>query len=556
MSNLCNAAAVAAATSPSLPPAPLARIWIRSLATATSSATTRKSTTLSSTTVAVGLATTASTEDVSDAHLSQANTDTTNNFKYEPSMFGKSMFDALKVLAQSQVEEAKTSPSSDNYDDDDHHDYHYDRQWVQLWEDGDETGTSVKDNTLEPLQDQATTSTATIPENEYRVLLEPALAQSSPALAAPPQQAKEDLAHPTRRKQRQGYIIPMGRARAFAAWGATACPTTMKPYTPNLNPKKPFTQLAVVGLVLDSTGRHVLLTRRPSYMRSFPGAWVLPGGGWDAATDDSLADALQREVWEETGLQLYQDKDNADFDTEAATTPAASKAQEPICLWESVFPTDPAHPGPIKAHHLVVFHRAFVKAPQKQSAIDDTASSPKSTTSRLPPLKLQTSEVDSALWLSVEDFCKVMERMKQLGGPAPVAPEGIHRNDKDIGTDHKNQTDDDTSSLLPPLPSVTVYMANGTTQEISLDTLVGIYPQRERHNCPPQPPAPHQHPSSSDQQPPKQQQQWCGIAQGSFFALEELLLHQQLEKKTSASTTTGISCTAADGPSSWATSRV
>ncbi|KAJ1626435.1 NUDIX hydrolase domain-like protein [Pavlovales sp. CCMP2436] len=60
-------------------------------------------------------------------------------------------------------------------------------------------------------------------------------------------------------------------------------------------------RLAAVAVARDPFGR-VLLTRRPASMRTFPGAWVLPGGAVDAG-DASVVDAALRELREETGIE-------------------------------------------------------------------------------------------------------------------------------------------------------------------------------------------------------------------------------------------------------------
>ena len=47
----------------------------------------------------------------------------------------------------------------------------------------------------------------------------------------------------------------------------------------------------------------MLLTRRAAHMRTFPGVWVPPGGGVEAA-DAGLAHAALRELAEETGVAV------------------------------------------------------------------------------------------------------------------------------------------------------------------------------------------------------------------------------------------------------------
>ena len=79
------------------------------------------------------------------------------------------------------------------------------------------------------------------------------------------------------------------------AHGAMPCPASASVE------QHPSPRLAAVALVVDSVRRCVLLTRRPRAMRTFPGAWVLPGGAVDAA-DASTAAAAVRELAEETGL--------------------------------------------------------------------------------------------------------------------------------------------------------------------------------------------------------------------------------------------------------------
>jgi 8-oxo-dGTP diphosphatase len=62
----------------------------------------------------------------------------------------------------------------------------------------------------------------------------------------------------------------------------------------------------VSGLILDSSGR--AFVHRRSWERAFlPGAWDLAGGHVDSG--ETLLEALEREVWEETGWRLVESPD-------------------------------------------------------------------------------------------------------------------------------------------------------------------------------------------------------------------------------------------------------
>ena len=214
--------------------------------------------------------------------------------------------------------------------------------------------------------------------------------------------------------------LPMGRARAYPELQSMPCPTTVivSPDTPPPPNNKPFAQLAVVGLVLDDYGR-LLVTRRPSYMRSFPSAWVLPGGGVEA-TDDSLEAALSREVQEETGLSI--DESNWKY----------------ASLWESVYPTTilpgSTTPKSIQAHHLCVY--MIGKAED------------------INGLELCEKEVDAAVWLE------------------PVMLQNILQATHDYTAAARRKMDAETTAVQ------SIRNDRLEREMIRYQDLVGIYPKR------------------------------------------------------------------------------
>ena len=172
-----------------------------------------------------------------------------------------------------------------------------------------------------------------------------------------------------------------------------ACPATVDYHispSPSLNPR-----LAAVALAVDESRNHVLLTRRPRGMRTFPGAWVLPGGGVDAS-DVSLCAAATRELLEEVGI---------------STAPADASA--PVCCWESCYPTSYTEWSLARAagarciQHLVVYY--MVPIPINSV------------------LKLDPIECDCAVWAPLSEIesllggCGDAER---LFARAPGVPEG------------------------------------------------------------------------------------------------------------------------------------
>jgi 8-oxo-dGTP pyrophosphatase MutT (NUDIX family) len=198
--------------------------------------------------------------------------------------------------------------------------------------------------------------------------------------------------------------------------------------------KKQYVNLAVVGMVFDAAGDHLLITRRPSYMRSFPRAYVFPGGGVNAG--ESLLDAVAREVREETGLSVRE------WTLES--------------LWESVYPTV-SEPGvPIQAHHLVCYFSGRLNERLDNSIADQ--------------LVLCEEEVDGALWLSRKDIDSILNSTEK-------SDDGERNRELRFCT---NNSEDNPS--------------------VKLKDLIGIYPQINESG------------------------EYCGIAQGSLFALEEFSL--------------------------------
>jgi 8-oxo-dGTP pyrophosphatase MutT (NUDIX family) len=210
-------------------------------------------------------------------------------------------------------------------------------------------------------------------------------------------------------------------------------------------------------------------------MRSFPHAWVFPGGSVDA-TDDSLESAIAREIWEETGLKVDESSSSSLPSTKAveAVPVGGDETSTGGCgwtiesIWESVFPTIPEQGVTIKRHHLVVY--LSMKLSEREM-------------SQLS-LKLCDEEVDGAVWLSPENVNSILAKssVSQVGNEHDdtVPEEEIW---VDLFTSSNNQ----------------VTTKSGAKE--SLKHLSGIYPRFD-------------HDDTSSQHP-------YGMAQGSLFALQE-----------------------------------
>ena len=117
-----------------------------------------------------------------------------------------------------------------------------------------------------------------------------------------------------------GPLLPLGHQAATEGLG---CPILADAALDPLPPRE--VRLGAVAVAIDADER-VLLTRRPQSMRSFPGAWVMPGGSVDVS-DATAAAAALRELHEETGLAVAEGGGGSGGGEAAAA-----------CLWESCFP--------------------------------------------------------------------------------------------------------------------------------------------------------------------------------------------------------------------------
>jgi 8-oxo-dGTP diphosphatase len=116
---------------------------------------------------------------------------------------------------------------------------------------------------------------------------------------------------------------------------ASSPPSSDMSAAPSTPPALP--RLGSAAVVVDGDGRLLLGVRAKPPLE---GHWVLPGGG--VQPFESLADAVEREVLEETGLVV--------------------KAREQVGVWEVV---EPPH-----QHRVIVYSRAEVVGGRLESADD------------------------------------------------------------------------------------------------------------------------------------------------------------------------------------------
>lgn len=243
-----------------------------------------------------------------------------SNRVISPAIFGQSMFD---IICKSVKDRGDSKTSTHR---------HYEKCFVNLREDVDTSG-------------------------NRHVVLGHALSNS--------------ISRPS--EHTNNWNIPFARAIENKTLNSTKCPAV---YLDELNyyndheRHKPYVTLGAVAVVADRNNK-ILLTRRPKEMRSFPGAWVLPGGGVDA--NESFLDGSAREVEEETGLKV--------------------DSIEPIGLWESCYPTNGIecieNGIGLKGHYLVIFCRCKMKDNSEDGNVK---------------LRLQEEEIEGAVWLGSYEY--------------------------------------------------------------------------------------------------------------------------------------------------------
>ena len=166
-------------------------------------------------------------------------------------------------------------------------------------------------------------------------------------------------------------LILSNNSQGYPMQHFTACP--MRHLTENQKSKIPQNILdrnigAAVSILLESSDKKVLLTRRPSHMRTFPNIWVPPGGSIDPQ-DASLLDAGLRELEEEVNLSIDRSQ---------------VQNSSPLCLWESVYPTTLKKGEPKRQHCVVYFH---IKVEKHSKELQRE-------------VKLQADEVGACSWLN------------------------------------------------------------------------------------------------------------------------------------------------------------
>ncbi|XP_055212933.1 nucleoside diphosphate-linked moiety X motif 17 isoform X4 [Gorilla gorilla gorilla] len=117
-----------------------------------------------------------------------------------------------------------------------------------------------------------------------------------------------------------------------------------------------------VAVILQSSDKTVLLTRRARTLSVSPNLWVPPGG--HVELEEELLDGGLRELWEESGLHL----------------PQGQFSWVPLGLWESAYPPRLSWGLP-KYHHIVLYLLVISQESQQQLQCSGTRGGWKSPTS-------------------------------------------------------------------------------------------------------------------------------------------------------------------------------
>ncbi|KAJ9449250.1 Nucleoside triphosphatase NudI [Diplonema papillatum] len=217
--------------------------------------------------------------------------------------------------------------------------------------------------------------------------------------------AETDAREVVLRKGRTGKGKPVPLGRAAANSGADSvrlfgksvmCPLEdLRVQAVTLGKRHAFPKVGAV--VVPRHGGKTLVTRRPTGMRTFPRAWIFPGGSID---EGETADAAAlRELKEETGL---------DADPDSLSL---------FAVWESVYPTTAEAciaMNQVAGHFVVLFYEATVQDPAS--------------------LKLCPDEVDDHVWVPDADWHAICSHPT----PDQKRLHGIYPNDtgEGIGQGH------------------------------------------------------------------------------------------------------------------------
>ena len=144
--------------------------------------------------------------------------------------------------------------------------------------------------------------------------------------------------------------------------------------------------LASVNILADNTGK-ILLTQRKAHMRSYPKAWVFPGGHVDPG--DSFVQAARRELSEEVGVSVQTNSPmaNGELDKVDLAKGEFRGDMKPFFCGEAVWPSVLDKDHPLRKHFVIMFY--YVKLDESWENI---------------PVVIQESEVERYEWVSLEDL--------------------------------------------------------------------------------------------------------------------------------------------------------